>query len=488
MKEITNTVTNTLIYSLGNISVKIIGLLLLPLYTSKLSVGDYGKLGLLEVTAQFLIVVCSFNIYSAMIRWYSEQENIVEKKTIVFNSYFPLFILITIINIILIPQREFFANLYFGSSEFAQIFLYLFISVSFEILNNITFSLFRVQEKPGKYIFFMLGKLILILGLNIYFVAFAEWGVSGIFLSAAIGNIIMFLGSLPVIFVNMNVQFRWNLLKEMFQYGFPLIFSSVSMMLLSMGDRFIIKYYLADEQVGIYTLAYKIAGVLNMILIQSFALSFLPIAYKMIHHEKSQEFYQKILHYFSVVLVLFAFVLSLFAREILEIFTRNSDYWIAYYYVPLLCIAFVLKGIQYIFSLGLHYVKQTKNHAYVVMSGVAINFGLNFLLIPIMNIWGAVLTTLLSSLYITIMFYHIAQKKFYIPYQLKKLFVVVLIPIALYFTSFIIKESFSFLHRIIIKSILFLILVSFFYYMKIIDKDIIKVNRAIIKSIVKEKE
>jgi O-antigen/teichoic acid export membrane protein len=484
--HITQTAKHTLIYSIGNTSVKLIGLLLLPLYTSKLTVSDYGKLGLLEVTAQFMIVVFGFNIYSAMIRWYSEQKSEIDKKKIVFSSFFSLFFLLFLVNAVLIPLRSHFAQLYFNDLHYAPVFFLLFISVSFEILNNITLSLFRVQEKSGRFITFMITKLVIVLGLNIYFIAFAGLGVKGIFLSAAIGNSLMFVISIPILLANSSFSIRWKVLKEMFHYSFPLVFSSISMMLLSMGDRFFIKYYLNDAEVGIYSLAYKIAGVLNMILIQSFALSFLPIAYKMIHHEKAEEFYQKILHYFSVILVLFAFLLSLFAREMLEVFARNSDYWAASVFVPLLALAFVFKGIQYIFSLGLHYVKKTKYNAYIVMSGVILNFGLNIFLIPKIGIWGAAITTIFSSLFITILYYLIAQKKFYIAYQLKKLILVILLPVTLYFSIFFINESLSFCNRLLIKLVLSFVLISIFNYMKFIKIDVVVIKK-IIKRIIKLK-
>ena len=44
----------SVVYSLGNMSTKLIGLVLIPLYTDQdyLSVSDYGALGVLEITSQ----------------------------------------------------------------------------------------------------------------------------------------------------------------------------------------------------------------------------------------------------------------------------------------------------------------------------------------------------------------------------------------------------------------------------------------------------
>ena len=164
----------------------------------------------------------------------------------------------------------------------------------------------------------------------------------------------------------------------MFGYSFPLIFSAISVHLLAIGDRFIIKYLLDYQQVGIYSLGYKIAGVLNVLVVQSFALGFLPIAFKMLKSPDAKIFYIKIFKYLSMILVFGALVLSLFSREALQIFASKPEFRIAYKIVPLLTLTFVFKGIQYMFSLGLQYVKKTKYIAYVVAVGVIINFTLNF--------------------------------------------------------------------------------------------------------------
>jgi O-antigen/teichoic acid export membrane protein len=103
---------------------------------------------------------------------------------------------------------------------------------------------------------------------------------------------------------------------------------------------------------------------------------------------------------------------------------------------------------------------------------VIINFGLNLLLIPKIGIWGAAITTIISSLYITIMFYAIAQKKFYIPYQIGKLFFIIFIPMMLYFLSFGIAQNFAM--RIVLKAGIFAILLVIFYYLKFIEKHSIQ--------------
>ena len=57
LDNIKYTFKHTVIYSLGNIATKLIGIILLPLYTRHITVTEYGVLGILEITIMILTQV-----------------------------------------------------------------------------------------------------------------------------------------------------------------------------------------------------------------------------------------------------------------------------------------------------------------------------------------------------------------------------------------------------------------------------------------------
>ena len=132
----------------------------------------------------------------------------------------------------------------------------------------------------------------LVLFLNIYFLVYANIGIIGIFYSQLIANVFITIICLPMLLKSFHYAFDFSLIKEMLSYSFPLIFGAISVQLLAIGDRFIIKYLLDYSQVGIYSLGYKIAGVLNVFIVQAFGLAFLPIAYKMLNSADSEIFFR----------------------------------------------------------------------------------------------------------------------------------------------------------------------------------------------------
>ena len=84
--DIRHTIKKSAVYSLGNISTKLIGLLLIPLYTDQkfLTIQDYGALGILEITSQVLVAVLSLNMSHSFTRWYWDAGYTTKQKGIFF--------------------------------------------------------------------------------------------------------------------------------------------------------------------------------------------------------------------------------------------------------------------------------------------------------------------------------------------------------------------------------------------------------------------
>jgi len=86
LSNIKYTIRNSLIYGLGNLSVKLVGLVLITVYTNPqfLSISDYGVLGVMEATAQIVIALLGLALTQAFTRWYWDKEYSKKQKTIFF--------------------------------------------------------------------------------------------------------------------------------------------------------------------------------------------------------------------------------------------------------------------------------------------------------------------------------------------------------------------------------------------------------------------
>ena len=467
--DIKRTIKQTSVYSLGNISTKLVGFILLPLYTAHLLPEDYGVLAILQAIMQILIGVFGLNLPTAMMRWYAPEKDLTRQKSIVFTTLLSTLFVAILLSVLLIPFSERFAVEIFENTEFSTYFVFLFLAVSAGIINNVPLNLIRLKERSVFYITLTTIKFTLIILSNIYFVAYLKIGVEGIIISELIGHLFVIIITTPMMIKNSTLKIDVTILWEMIKYGAPLVFSTVFTFVLTLSDRFIIKYFYGDSSVGIYSLGHKIASVINMLILQSFQLGFLPIAYKKLNDPNAKRYFSKVLTYYTLILVFAALTISLFSKELIEVLALNSEYWIAYTVVPIISFAFVIKGIQYNFALSFHYAKRTSYNAAIVIITAFVNVVLNIILIQKYDFPGAAVSLLLSIFLMMLLSYFLGQKVYHIPYEIYKIGKIIFVGLLLYFIS-LLFSGIGLWVELFAKVLLVILFPILLYWLKIFDK------------------
>lgn len=432
---IRRTIKHSAIYGLGNVSTKLVGIVLLPLYTKWISVAEYGVLGLLELLSRFGFAVFSMGITTAFFRWYGLSEDEQERRRIVFTSILFLCITNAVVIVLLSMLRGHLSQWLFSDERYNQAIVIVLCDVGLTTVLAIPRNLLRLQERSALYCFSTVTRLTVALLLNIYFVAVRRWGVEGVVVSQLLSSLFLSLSLAFYVGRNVSLRFMSGMLGAMLRYGAPLILASMSSILLNLGDRYVLKALSSLQEVGLYTLGYKVSGVVNMLLVQAFTLSFFPIIWNVVHRPDANVFFSRILTYFSFVVCWGVLGISLFSRELIEMFARNSAYWGGYRVVFPLAFSYFLIGVIYIFNTGLYLSKKT-SHILVLTAGAALfNILLNILLVPLWGMMGAAVTTVLSYGALAVATYHVAQRSYLIPYDLKRVLILCVVSAALYGVS-----------------------------------------------------
>ena len=86
---------DSIVYGLGNIAVKVVGFLLIPLSTNPryFSVADFGIIAVLDISGLILISLMASGLPQSMMRWYWDKDYSGNRKGIFFMSLlFQIFI------------------------------------------------------------------------------------------------------------------------------------------------------------------------------------------------------------------------------------------------------------------------------------------------------------------------------------------------------------------------------------------------------------
>lgn len=203
-------------------------------------------------------------------------------------------------------------------------------------------------------------------------------------------------------------MFSVSYLKFCIPLALPLIFHSLSQLVLSQTGKIVIQHVFDDSVAGIYSIAVVVVMLLNTIY-GALNNAFVPFMYDDLAGKNSEEIKQR--HFnnyfweFTAGTVSFAMV----SPEILKLMATEA-YWGSLAILPLLVIGQYCIFL-YSFPVNYEFFKmRTKSIALGTLLAAAINLILSLLLIPPYGMWGAALATLIA--YLCLFVFHFCVARF----------------------------------------------------------------------------
>jgi O-antigen/teichoic acid export membrane protein len=453
LKSIKISLKDTLIYGLGNIAVKIVGLILIPWTTNPkyFSIDEFGILGVLEISALVLTASMASALPQSLTRWFWDKDYKNNQKGIFFMTLATQLIVSLAFCLILIPVSGSLSELIFSKPDWSRVITFLILASGIQAINNIINTLMRLQSKSLLYSVTNLFKLTSVLALTLYFILFKKMGIEGIYLAQVIGNSLVVIFLLGYTIKNSKIFFDRKIFKSMNFYGFPLFLANISAVLLNVIDRFSLNSLDLLKSVALYTLAFKITSVLKLVIVDSMKLAIGPMMFKKIDSPDNKKFYNKVLLYSSYVLMFTIVGVSLFSYELIKVMAKSREFWQAVVIIPVLSLSIFFVNMKDVIIYGLHIAKKTRIIGMIVVFSTLVSIVFNILFIPLWGITGAAVATLLSQLIYWFACYYFSQRVYYIPYEIRKLTIILITGAILSFSSLFLNELDLFL-RIIIKT------------------------------------
>ncbi len=453
LKTIKISLKDTIVYGLGNIAVKIVGLILIPIYTDPkyFTTNEFGILGILEISGLVLTAFLASGLPQSLTRWFWDKEHVDKQKGIFFMSITTQLIISSIFCLMLIPLSGTLSQVIFSKPDFSKVLTFVILASGIQSVNNIINTLMRLQSKSILYTSTSLFKLIIILSMTLYLILSKGMGLEGIYLAQIIGNSLTVLLLIGYTVRNSIFFFNRVIFKSMNVYGFPLLLANISAAALNVMDRFSLNSLTILKSVALYTLAYKIASVLKLVLSDSVKLALGPMMIKKIDTPNNGRFYSKVLLYSSFILMFAIIGVSLFSFEIIKVIATAKDFWGAVTIIPVLSISIFFVNMKDITVYGLHIAKKTRIIGIIVVFSTIVSFAFNLLLIPVWDITGAAIATLLSQFTYWFVCYFYSQKAFFVPYEMKKIVSLLLVGAILSFSGLFVN-SMNLIPRLFIKT------------------------------------
>jgi O-antigen/teichoic acid export membrane protein len=169
--------------------------------------------------------------------------------------------------------------------------------------------------------------------------------------------------------------------------------------------------------------------------------------------------------YYTYGTMLAGLVMMVFAPEIAKLFAKRVEYFEAWQIFPFIIYAVIFGMLKDLATTGLSITKHTKIIAVTVIISAVVNIVLNYLLIRLMGNHGAALSKLLTMIVFFALTLHYSQKVYPIPYELKRVAILLAIAAIFFFIS-LLFNGLPVILRLACKSMLVLAYPFVLYFLK----------------------
>lgn len=386
-------------YTVGNMMIKGISFLAIPIFSRIVSQEDYGLYNTFLSYASILTIFLGMALNASI----KNAKYDFPKKLNFYCSSIALLILcntavVTIISLVFSAQLGAMAAL--GGGMAVLMVAESFGNAMLSFYNAVLAIEFRYKEYLGLSFFYSLSSILLSIVL-----------IQGVF--PANGYLARTLGSvLPLLLISFYILFRLfhsaspHFSKEFWKYGLkfslPLIPHGLSQILLSQFDRIMIMNSIGEAKAGIYSFAFNIA-ILYQVLSTSMDTAWTPWFYERMACGDEEGIRKKTSWYVLLMSVLAA-MLMLVCPEIIMIMGSAKYAESKYSVIP------IVLGMYFAFLYALpaaieYYHKKTKLIAVGTVCAAAANIILNAVFIPFYGYIAAAYTTV--ACYILYFLFHL---------------------------------------------------------------------------------
>ena len=417
-------------YGLGNLFIRSVSFLLLPLYSNMLSTAEFGNYALVMSFYALVSVLYQAGLQNSLTKYYLDEKD-EDKRALIFSTIFnTVFLIGFILTAAAFVFSGYFSKLILNTPDFSNLIILISAALFAETLSYFGLHLLKTKELSKKVVTISALGAVLNLILNILFVYLMNRGVAGILEAQLITSVFTLALVIPSFKPEYVLKIRKEYIPAFFKFSWPFIAAGALSAAVDVSDRFILNHFLGKEDVGIYSFSYRIAMIMNVFVI-SFRTAWVPHSINLVNAGKYKETLGKTFNKLVAVSGFILLTVSLFAGILFSIkigsFTIfNSGYESGLTILPYVLLGYMFSGIGAFYFIYPFIAE--KSYLFLISDAIAfaVNIILNFILVPVYGMKGSAVATTEAFAAGALYLYAVSIRKVEIKYELSRLLIITL--------------------------------------------------------------
>ncbi len=391
-------------YLTGQVCAMAIGLVSFPVFTRVLTVADYGTMELIQRLALLGTAAGKLGVQHAILRYFNPRK--FDEQPEAAREFYSTGVLGAMATAGIAGIATLAAFLFTAQgSNLRPLALLAGALSAIRVLYSILTNILRAEEKSARFTLVNVGgraasiATILTLfalwkpDLRLYFVGTVaiEFGIVALLTGLLAGRGLI-----------KPAAFDRKLFRSMVAFGLPMVAYETLIVALDSSDRFLIRNFLGPNPLGYYAAAYTICIYIQDLLMVPINLAMVPIYLKLWNTEgpaRTAEFLSDSFRLFVMAAGCLLAGVAACASSAVTVLA-SKKYAASAPLIPWIVGGLVLYAANAFLNAPLLIEKRTRTMAFLVLAALLVKIGLNLLLLPRLQLLGAVVSTIVGYLFL----------------------------------------------------------------------------------------
>lgn len=413
----------SLIYGLSGMLQKFIAVLLVPLYWNFFAPDEVGQQSLVVMAVTLLSAVAVLGLDSAAHTWYWHCEAEEDRRITMATWFWCQAAVSLVLGGLLVLLAPVVSVAVTGDGAAAPLFRLAAATLPLSVAGTVLSNYLRLRRRAMATLWFSVASALLLVALNLTFIAGFHMGMPGFFLSQVASGAVTTAAALWLLRGTIHPRFAaMPRLREMLHYALPLMPAALALWVMGLSDRWFIGRFLSKEEVGLYQAGASLATAVAMVT-GAFTTAWGPFALSLQRQPDAPAVYARALLLYLALGGAMVIMVALFTPEALQLLAKPA-YLGAAPVVGILSLGVLANGLATIAGTGLSLARKSAPVTAGVFWAAAVSVIMNLALIPVFgktgSAWASAASWATCSGYVFLR----AQRIHPLPYDLRRAFLI----------------------------------------------------------------
>lgn len=375
------------IYGAGDAAMKLVSLLLLPVYVKfdYLLPRDYGALSLILAIEGLTKIVSRWGLDGAFMRYYHDRPAGQALETLTSTIVWFTLAADSLAFLVLFGASGWIAEQLFPG--YAIAFRLMLVNTFLISLTFVPFHLMRLRNEAATYSALVFARSAGTVLLQAVLVIGLGWKLAGWFAADLIVTIVL----LPILATwvrpLLRATFSREELRRVLRFGLPRLPHGLAQQALDAGNKLLLTRFITLPQQGVYQNGFTL-GTGVRFFTSAFETAWAPFYYGTARQPDAKVVFAKMTTYGVAVLALLVAGTVAGARDV-ALALLTPEYLDAVPVIPLIAVGIAAQGVYLLTSIGLNITSRTEFYPVATFAALGVGLGGGLLLMPRFGILGA---------------------------------------------------------------------------------------------------